>query len=335
MFITWAMREAIENALGRGHCEFACFSMFAAHSFPSDVDLSTVNSSSTGWSSGCPPGTPLNPSSAMHAEVLPRGKSFVADIRASMDPCYNTELISLSTLGDYPAGVKPADKLYPAMSRAKTELHADIVAPTIEGWGDEEDDVPWEKKEDHHALWRGRTTGREFAPTWEDWKTGQRLRLDDITNAHSGTVSVLPPPSDENDALPPIELDAKTVNEYWFDVGIIDTVQCPPDFCQKIKDGYVFKGGADGNAEKHHKFIIDVDGNSTSRCSAAWCSYLTFPAQAGAHGSAVPCNASHSCSSPRSIPNGTVCRRLPVTLADTQPVQVDRPLGALGPLCPY
>ena len=223
------------------------------------MNASSIKASSVGWASACQPGTPLNPKNKAERWKPDPRKSFISDHRASMDPCYTPELTWLSTLGDYPQGIPTADDLYPALARAKTMMHSDVLGTTTEGWTNERDDVPWSQKQEPRILWRGRTTGREFAKEYKDWQTGQRFRLVEVTNRESGKETVLPPPDSMTGVMgKPKTWSLKELNKKYFDTGIVDVVQCPPHICDRIRKDYKFKGWIDGNNEKHYKYLIDV-----------------------------------------------------------------------------
>jgi len=266
------MREAANAALAEGRCEWKVADTLLVilndSTLFADMDISALPQPKRGWAAACTPGTPLNP---IHpASIRPRNdkeKSFIADHRASMDPCYTPELARLSTLGDYPDGIPPADKPFPALGRAKTMLHADILGTTIEGWTDDVDNTPWENKTNHEILWRGSTTGREFATKWEDWQTGQRLRLIEFANTANGTVTLLPPPRDPTAEMVPLKTwDKKKANKYYFDMALIAVIQCRGAICSKIRKNYRMEGRMSLEHEKKYRFIFDVSSSLDALC---------------------------------------------------------------------
>jgi len=220
------------------------------------------------WSSACPPSSPIRTTfdakKRYHTaeEFLHAPKSFIADFRASMDPCHNPELTHISTLSDYPEGPQPRKAFIPAFARAKTLLHADILGiPTEDAMQETPDEVPFREKTDKRVLWRGRTTGIDMTID-KAWNMSHRLRFVQLANRQDGHAWVIPPPNDVKDRVSPARKWAlQDLNQWFFDVAFVEVLQCPEVVCKQIEQEYTLKEIMYPEEGKHYKYIVDLDGN--------------------------------------------------------------------------
>ncbi|KAH7096654.1 hypothetical protein BKA62DRAFT_821182 [Auriculariales sp. MPI-PUGE-AT-0066] len=255
-FATWEMKDAARKAA-------------AVKEY---IDPSTIKSPAKGWAAACPPNSALRhtdysePSQsdvAGYLHVTP--KSFIMDLRASMNPCVNTDLVPLSTMGDHPQQPRPDRSFFPQFARAKTLLHADVLGTPLEdALSEEPDDIPWEKKKDHRLLWRGSTTGRGSSQNWDVWRNSHRMRLAELAGRTEGSVPVLLPPTNLWVIGSKIKMVPLSQLNTLMDVGLVDAVQCDPQICEKIKQDYKIKERIYPEKGKQYKYVLDVDGNSWS-----------------------------------------------------------------------
>ena len=117
---------------------------------------------------------------------------------------------------------------------------------------------------------------------------------------------VIPPPKHLSDPVAPAqEWSFAQLNDFYFDTGFVDAVQCTPAICDEIRNKYTMKDFVWPDRGKQYKYIMDVsnfaasfsrdadsnasqlDGNGgqQSRTSAA-CTVLMRVSQAGARVSA-------------------------------------------------
>ena len=240
------------------------------------------------WSSACPPDSPMrtafnndaryhSPDSFLHAP-----KSFIADHRASMNPCQTPLLAHISTLLDHPQGLTPSKAFIPEFTRSKTLLHSGIMGiPTEDRMKEPEDTIPFRDKKDDRLLWRGRTTGVDMQPD-RAWNMSHRLRFVEFANRMDGHTWVLPPPKKLEDSVRPAKKwGLRELNNWFFDAAFVNATQCAPQICKEIKEKYRMEKMMYPDQEKHYKYVMDMDGNGVciQRCLPEFLSLI--PLQRG------------------------------------------------------
>lgn len=193
-----------------------------------------------------------------------------------MDPCNTPDLVALSTMADVVGEPRIGRTFFPQFARSKTLLHADVLGTPLEdALHEEPDPISWSEKQDQRMMWRGRTTGRGSSKDWDVWRHAQRLRLVELTNRTNGTVPVLVPPKNDDEstsgsnapkpttATNTAEAPATKMIELaelnkFFDVGLVDTVQCQDDICDKIWANYAMKELIYPQRGQHYKYVMDV-----------------------------------------------------------------------------
>ncbi|KAH7096655.1 hypothetical protein BKA62DRAFT_492198 [Auriculariales sp. MPI-PUGE-AT-0066] len=255
-FASWEMKDAARKAAAAG----------------TYVDGSRIKTDAEGFAAACPPHSPIrhaNYSVPVHFDVAEYQhvfpKSFIADLHASLDICSAPDLIPLSPLGSRPGpGPSPDRTLFARFARSKTLLHPDILGVPLVEMNESQDDIPWANKTDQRMLWRGRTTGGRWAKApWDIQRSSARLRFVALTGLKNGTVPVLLPPHNDTSDFEVRDIELSELNQL-FDVGIIDTVQCDPEICERIKQTHNVKEPIFPDKGKHYKYIFDVDGNAWS-----------------------------------------------------------------------
>ncbi|KAH7096656.1 hypothetical protein BKA62DRAFT_719054 [Auriculariales sp. MPI-PUGE-AT-0066] len=248
-FYSWERKEAARQAAAAG----------------TYVKMVTTKIQTPGWAMACSPDAPIHRSN--HTRPLFEDvvgyqssvpKSFIADLRASMDPCSSPDLIPLSTLADRRIEPRPDWKFVPQFGPSKTLLHSDILGvPLLESTDEAPDTISWANKSDQRMVWRGRTTGCGDSATWDIWRRSARLRLVELANLKNGTVPVLLPPLGDNSVTETRELELSALNEL-FDVGI-------PEICDRIEATYTMKGYVFPEQDKRYKYVLDVTWSSRFR----------------------------------------------------------------------
>ncbi|KAH7090063.1 hypothetical protein BKA62DRAFT_726182 [Auriculariales sp. MPI-PUGE-AT-0066] len=251
---------------------------FEAGNYAEFVQSSEQVTASGGWEVACPPTSParttFNASDKYHtqASFMEQPKSFIADMRASMDPCNTPELLHLTTYADYPHGPPMhTGAPVPEFARSKTMLGPQILGvPVEEVVGEPDDPLPWREKPDQRMVWRGRTTGVDTGPTAPNpqdipdkaWNMTHRPRFVQLTNAKEGTVKVYSP----NLKLEqPKEWPLADLNEFYFNTAYVDALQCEENStCLDYTAGYTFKDLVHPPDGQKYKYVWDMDGNGWS-----------------------------------------------------------------------
>jgi len=234
-----------------------------------DLDINSVPDMPPQWSSACPPDSPLrsfNYTDRFHNPdefMRPARKTFIADFRASMNPCNTPELVHISTMNGYVAGPDMIRTPFPLFVQSKTMPFSDLLGcPNEDPFPEPLDDVPWNKKTDDRLLWRGSTTGMEFRVDSPGWNMSQRLRFVQLTNRKDGTVPVLPPPKTMQEEIgTALEWELSKLNEFYMDTGFTNMVQCDEQTCNDLRNNYALKDQIHVEHGKLYKYIMDLDGN--------------------------------------------------------------------------
>jgi len=226
------------------------------------------------WSSACPPDSPIrtsfNKDARYHpAEEFLRGpKSFIADHRASMDPCYTPVLAHISVLLDRIHGLAPTKAFHPEFTRSKTPLHSDIMGiPTEDRMSEDEDTIAFRDKKDDRLVWRGRTTGVDLQVD-RMWNMSHRLRFVEFANRKDGHAWVLPPPADLGDRVQSAKKwNLLELNQWFLDAAFVEVFQCAPKICDEVRRKYRLEKVMYPEQERQYKYVMDMDGNGALSCA--------------------------------------------------------------------
>jgi len=126
--------------------------------------------------------------------------------------------------------------LVPLFTFAKTNLHADILATPLEQYSDFYIgyDPVWDEKLNNKLLWRGSTTGAEFAKGVE-WQLSQRARLHFMSHETNGIKKVLWADKKES-KMKVDDFNIKELNELYMDVAFSGVpVQCDDETCKVME----------------------------------------------------------------------------------------------------
>jgi hypothetical protein len=235
-------------------------------------DNEVVEGTFHGWASACPYSSNLKKRGQTFLgipESRVDNKSFIVSHTASMDICAHPEIIAMHGLT---AGkdhyVKSLDAMF---CISKTTLHADVLGVPPERVVTAADVplIPWEEKTSDRLLWRGGNTAIHYA-TNIPWQMTQRVRMIELTNAHTGTSTVLSPPGKMGagtvGAAASTEPNA-SLNNRLMDVGFVGKpIQCDKTdgTCEDIAERYTFKNKVTLNDFDHSKYLFDMDGNGWS-----------------------------------------------------------------------
>lgn len=235
-----------------------------------DVSEEHADHTYTGWKAACPVGSPVH---RMDSDApLPSppdavaDKSFISDLRASMDVCQNPSYIRLH---GFLTGKNPVDEPLSAMfSISKTSLHGDILGVPPERVTADASSLPWSDKTHNRLLWRGTNTGMHYSARLA-WRDTHRIRLMALGAETAGSKTVLPPPAGLDGPLSDASstVAKSKANAHYFDMGFVGgPIQCetPDGTCDEIRANYPFKEYVKADDAKKHKYIIDVDGNGWS-----------------------------------------------------------------------
>lgn len=107
-----------------------------------------------------------------------------------MDLCQHPEIMPLH--GFTTATGTNLGELVPLFTFAKTNVHSDVLATPLEQYSSTYigDDPDWNEKSINKLLWRGSTTGAEFAKH-VDWQLSQRARMHFMSHETKGSHEVL------------------------------------------------------------------------------------------------------------------------------------------------
>ena len=180
-----------------------------------------------------------------------------------MDICQHPEQMHLHGFTSAP-GTNLAN-LVPLFTFAKTNLHSDILATPLEQYSDTYIgfDPEWAEKKNNKLLWRGSTTGAEFAKNVE-WKLSQRARLHFMGHEKDGKKHVLWADAKES-KMRVNDFNITALNDEYMDLAFSGhPVQCDPETC-KVMDKIIDFAPTMGLDESYqYKYLIDVDGNGWS-----------------------------------------------------------------------
>jgi hypothetical protein len=192
----------------------------------------------TNWANGCPPSSALRQSELAgpgHSSTLPMAKhrSFIYDHQAAMDICQHPENMPLhgftTSLGT------DIGELVPLFTFAKTVVHSDILATPLEQYSPTYtgDDPDWADKPINKVLWRGSTTGAEFAQH-VDWQLSQRARLHFMSHMEDGSLPVMF--ADAGGIERQADFSMRDLNAAYMDTSFAgEPTQCDPETCAEME----------------------------------------------------------------------------------------------------
>lgn len=224
-----------------------------------------------GWAEACPRSAPLWGFDA-GAELPdpsnePGDKTFIADHKASMDPCTHPELVRLH--GFFSGKVPVAEELSAKFAISKTWLHSDVLGIPPEMVAHNVSLVPWSRKVQHRLLWRGANTGM-FHSSGAAWRDSHRVRLMELGDEAEGTATVLAPPRlmrGRSVGEAAMDQDVGAANSAHFDMAFVDApIQCSDEdgTCAAIAEEYPYRSRVSREDADRHKYVVDVDGNAWS-----------------------------------------------------------------------
>ncbi|KAG8987720.1 Glycosyltransferase Family 90 domain containing protein [Tulasnella sp. 427] len=233
---------------------------------------SIPHSKGTGWSSACPPSSPLGqnppPPPTDHDSIwkTQSSKSFIYDNKLALDICNHPSQIHLNGLLQSPPP-PPTDLPSPSFSICSTSLHSDILSiPTTDWLESTADDPQWNSKLHSKVYWRGLNTGpREFTKDGM-WNLTQRPRFINTANAKDGDLFVLPSTESKYEPVGMGErIEQALLNEQWVDALFAgQPVQCKDEVCKELQKAFKFVDAEPTYYEKQWKFLMDIDGNGCS-----------------------------------------------------------------------
>lgn len=245
--------------------------MIHSHPLTPDIDGDDkIDLTLRGWAEGCPRRTPLR-SFNESADLLPPSdapgdKTFIADHKASMDPCTNPELVRLH---GFLAGKQPiAEELSAKFAISKTLIHSDVLGIPPERVETEVPLIPWAEKTQSRLLWRGTNTGMFYAAHLP-WRDSHRVRLMRMGEEEGGAVVLSPPEvMRKRSIINAASLQNKgTANARLFDMAFVDgPIQCEHEdgTCHALATEYPYRPRVDHDQADMHKYVVDVDGNAWS-----------------------------------------------------------------------
>lgn len=127
--------------------------------------------------------------------------------------------------------------LVPLFTFAKTNLHSDVLATPLEQYSDTYIgyDPVWDEKSINKLLWRGSTTGAEFAKGVE-WQLSQRARLHFMTHETEGKKNVLWADKKES-KMRVDDFNTKDLNQLYMDASFSGVpVQCDEETCKVMEN---------------------------------------------------------------------------------------------------
>ena len=129
-----------------------------------------------------------------------------------MDICLHPEIMPLHGFTTS-VGTNPGE-LVPLFTFAKTTVHSDILATPLEQYSSTYigDDPDWKDKSINKLLWRGSTTGVEFAKHVK-WELSQRARMHFMSHETKGDKTILYAQADGLERQRSIPV--KEINENW------------------------------------------------------------------------------------------------------------------------
>ncbi|POW15540.1 hypothetical protein PSTT_02097 [Puccinia striiformis] len=233
---------------------------------PSDY-IKPNNPKLSNWANACPTTSALylnesgSPSSSS-SSIREKGKSFILDHSEAMQICDHPEFIPLH--GFTSASGTDNVELVPLFTFAKTTTQSDILVTPLEQYSDtyigKEPD--WSSKKKDKLLWRGSTTGAEFAAGVK-WENSQRARLHIMGSSDRNRSVMVLSPDDHLTRL--ISMDQDTLNKDLLDVSFSGgPVQCDPVTCDFMHRNLKFAGTMGLDESYQYKYLIDVDGNGWS-----------------------------------------------------------------------
>ncbi|WVQ85782.1 hypothetical protein IAT38_007949 [Cryptococcus sp. DSM 104549] len=244
-----------------------------------------------GWSSACPPSSPLRahlatpPTSPLPPTSLPE-KSFISSHAATFDLCAHPDLVPIHGAL---AGKDPAmQPLTPIFSLSKTRLHADVLGVPVEQWVESMREVPWEARKEERLLWRGSNTGA-YHDQDTPWRVSHRTRLMTVANmdsqpeveeaerAEAGEeegrrekMEMLPAP--RNMRAKSLERGVRKVtwgdaSSRYMDMAFTGSpIQCDVEdgTCEDLAYEFPWTEAMTHDDALNYKYVIDVDGNAWS-----------------------------------------------------------------------
>jgi hypothetical protein len=229
--------------------------------------METGDPTLTNWANSCPPYSSLRQAELADptgSKPMPMSKhrSFIYDHPAAMDICQHPEIMPLhgatTSLGTN------LGELVPLFAFAKTVVHSDILATPLEQYSSSYigDDPDWEHKSINKVLWRGSTTGAEFAKNVK-WELSQRARLHFLSHAEEGSLPVM----FANEAGMERQgiFDIKGLNEAYLDTSFSgEAVQCDEETCEEMERIIDFADTMGLEESYNYRYLMDVDGNAWS-----------------------------------------------------------------------
>ncbi|SGY20402.1 BQ5605_C016g08039 [Microbotryum silenes-dioicae] len=267
----WFHKERMLELAGEGE-------HFGPSEFIAESDLPLTN-----WANGCPPDSPLRKIETevleaagqpadkasiqaklrkAYATELSQKRSYIYDYSSALDICQHPEIMPLHGFTTA-IGTNPGP-LVPLFTFAKTNIHSDILVTPLEQYSDTYIgyDPDWEKKEYNKLMWRGSTTGAEFAVGY-DWRSSQRARLHFLTNDLKGQKNVLI--SEEEGPIKEEMMQMHNLNKAQCDVSFSGgPVQCDDETCAIMKEEIEFRPTMGLTDSYKYKYVFDVDGNGWS-----------------------------------------------------------------------
>lgn len=253
--LEWTHKERMIELAGMGDCTLPSLvdirhgadipprADFGPSEFIPDPGTSLSN-----WANGCAPGSPLrdieqaalrkqpeqdftlSEHRPAYATNVSASRSYIFDHQAAMDLCQHPEIMSIHGFTVAPGTT--AGPLVPLFTFAKTNIHSDILVTPLEQYSDTYIgfDPDWDKKEYNKLMWRGSTTGADFA-VGQDWKSSQRSRLHFITHEQTGVSKVLIAP--DSAAVQEKDIGMAVMNAKYMDVSFSgEPVQCDDITCE-------------------------------------------------------------------------------------------------------
>ncbi|SGZ30568.1 BQ5605_C048g12411 [Microbotryum silenes-dioicae] len=241
----WFHKERMLELAGEGERGSLSLRLWTSE-FIAESDLPLTN-----WGKRVSPDSPLRKieTEVLEAAGQPADK---ASIQAKLRKAYATELS------------QKRSATCPLFTFAKTNIHSDILVTPLEQYSDTYIgyDPDWEKKEYNKLMWRGSTTGAEFAVGY-DWRSSQRARLHFLTNDLKGQKNVLI--SEEEGPIKEEMMQMHNLNKAQCDVSFSGgPVQCDDETCAIMKEEIEFRPTMGLTDSYKYKYVFDVDGNGWS-----------------------------------------------------------------------
>lgn len=235
-------------------------------------DGDRVDPAVRGWAEACARDAPLRTATSAPEDApseTTSDRSFIADHKASMDPCVHPSLVRQH---GFLSGRRPvAEGLSAKFAISKTSLHSDVlgIPPELVSDSDAVALVPWSQKTETRLLWRGSNTGM-FYSSAHPWRESHRVRLLNLGDPEvTSRVSVLSPPGLMRGTISQSARvqDTQRTNSRLFNMAFVGhPIQCDEEdgTCDDIADEYPYEDWVSREWADHHKYVVDVDGNAWS-----------------------------------------------------------------------